>query len=185
MVHAHPTEARNHERMMYMPLQPSPEFGQGTRVRLSFSDPRSSPIEDEPFSLTWLPRYEPAETIDQYAAYQLVEERSYIMTATYAIAAAFTEGTRRAQSVTWWFREGQALLPGYYCPDIVTALYELEKWNTGTPGKWAICLKCGTEFKRRNADHLYCKDKCEQAAANQRCRAKNKKKRATAEAKPE
>jgi hypothetical protein len=184
LVYMRPSDVQMyHERPIDIPLQPDSDFGQGAKLNMSFSAPTSSPVEGvEPFVSTWSSRPEPAETTDQYAAYWVEEERSSIMTAAYVLAAALTDGTRSTQSVTWWFRKGQTLLPGYYCPDILSALYELEKWNTGTPGRWGICPKCENEFKRRNADQVYCTEKCQRAAANQRCR--DKRKAVRAEAKP-
>jgi hypothetical protein len=80
----------------------------------------------------------------------------------------------KARFVVWWSDAGKKLVPGLYCPDIVTALYALAMWSSGTAGGWAICQKCGNDYPRSRAKQRYCSHKCQVAAAMQRFRDKAK-----------
>ena len=76
--------------------------------------------------------------------------------------------------MVWWSDAGKKLVPGLYCPDIVTALYALAMWSKGTAGGWAICQKCGEDFPRSRAKQLYCSHRCQVAAAMKRMRSNRK-----------
>jgi len=99
-----------------------------------------------------------------------------IKTVTAAISEAFTEGMSKTRFVVWWSDIGRKLVPGLYCPDIVTALYALAMWSYGTAGGWAICQKCNSDFARRRAKQLYCSGRCQAAAGMVRLRQKRKNK---------
>ncbi|MGD0096638.1 MAG: hypothetical protein ABSB60_09085 [Terracidiphilus sp.] len=101
-----------------------------------------------------------------------------------AIAEAFTAGLSKTRFVVWWSDVAKKLVPGLYCPDIVTALYALAMWSSGTAGGWAICQKCHEDYPRSRAKQRYCSHKCQVAAAMQRLRDRAKS-TATAEAKLE
>jgi hypothetical protein len=98
-----------------------------------------------------------------------------LKTATFALSEAFTAGLSKTRFVVWWSDVGKKLVPGLYCSDIVTALYALAMWSSGTAGGWAICQKCMRDYPRSRAKQRYCTHKCQVAAAMQRMR--NKKKR--------
>jgi hypothetical protein len=102
--------------------------------------------------------------------------------AAFALSETFTVGLSRTRFVVWWHDAAKKLVPGLYCPDIVTALYALAMWSSGTAGGWAICQKCGEDYPRSRAKQLYCSHKCQVAAAMKRLRI-NKKLKAEAEAK--
>jgi hypothetical protein len=103
-------------------------------------------------------------------------------TAVFALSEAFTAGLSKTRFVVWWSDVGKKLVPGLYCPDIVTALYALAMWSNGTAGGWAICQKCGEDFPRSRAKQLYCSHKCQVAAAMKRMRS-NRKRQAEMESK--
>ena len=87
-----------------------------------------------------------------------------------ALSETFTRGMRKTRFVVWWSNAAKRLVPGLYCPDIVTALYALAMWSIGTAGGWAVCQKCGDNYPRRRAKQLYCSHRCQVAAAMQRYR---------------
>lgn len=91
-------------------------------------------------------------------------------TPTLVLAETFTAGLSKARFVVWWSHVGQKLVPGLYCPDIVTALYALAMWSSGTAGGWAICQKCNKDYPRSRAKQLYCSHRCQVAAAMKRYR---------------
>jgi len=91
-----------------------------------------------------------------------------------ALSRAFTTGMSKARFVVWWHEAAQKLVPGLYCPDIVTALYALAMWSSGTAGGWAICQKCNKDYPRSRPKQDYCSEKCRAAAAMQRRRNKLK-----------
>jgi len=91
-------------------------------------------------------------------------------TVPFALSETFTEGLSKTRFVVWWSEVGKKLVPGLYCPDIVTALYALAMWSSGTAGGWAICQKCNKDYPRRRAKQLYCSHKCQVAAGMQRYR---------------
>lgn len=88
----------------------------------------------------------------------------------FAVSEALTEGLSKTRFVVWWTDVERNLVPGLYCPDIVTALYASAIWSSGTSGGWAICQKCGKDFARRRAQQFYCSHKCQVAAAMTRYR---------------
>lgn len=91
-------------------------------------------------------------------------------TAAFALSEAFTAGLSKTRFVVWWHGTAKRFVPGLYCPDILTALYALAMWSSGTAGGWAICQKCGNDFPRSRAKQLYCSHKCQVAAAMKRYR---------------
>jgi len=96
-------------------------------------------------------------------------------TVAFAVSEAFTAGLSKTRFVVWWTDIGKKLVPGLYCPDIVTALYALAMWGYGTAGGWAICQKCNSDFARKRAQQLYCSTKCQTAAGMSRHRQKRKR----------
>ena len=98
--------------------------------------------------------------------------------AVFALAEAFTSGLSKTKFVVWWHVAARKFVPGLYCPDIVTALYALAMWSSGTAGGWAICQnpKCGKDYPRSRAKQRYCSHKCQVAAAMRRMRDKQKQK---------
>ncbi len=95
----------------------------------------------------------------------------------FALSEAFTEGLSKTRFVVWWSEVAKRFVPGLYCPDIVTALYALAMWSTGTAGGWAICQKCGKDFVRKRRKQLYCSTQCQATAAMRRLRQKRKQDR--------
>lgn len=106
-----------------------------------------------------------------------------VKTAVLALSGAFTEGLSKTRFVVWWSDIGKKFVPGLYCPDIVTALYALAMWSSGTAGGWAICQKCGKDYPRSRAKQRYCSHKCQVAAAMRRMRDKERKLTAEPESK--
>jgi hypothetical protein len=92
----------------------------------------------------------------------------------FALSEAFTEGLSKTRFVVWWSEVAKRFVPGLYCPDMVTALYALAVWSTGTAGGWAICQKCRKDFARKRTKQLYCSTQCQAAAAMSRLRKKRK-----------
>jgi hypothetical protein len=113
-----------------------------------------------------------------------MEIRGEVKEAAFAFSEAFTAGLSKTRFVVWWHDAAKRLVPGLYCPDIVTALYALAMWSSGTAGGWAICQKCGNDYPRSRAKQRYCSHKCQVAAAMQRMRDKAKR-TAQKETKPE
>ncbi len=103
-----------------------------------------------------------------------------VMTVAFALSKAFTIGLSKTRFVVWWHEATKKFVPGLYCPDVVTALYALAMWSSGTAGGWAICQRCGENYPRKRAKQFYCGSKCRVAAAMKRLRDKQK-----LEAKPE
>lgn len=97
--------------------------------------------------------------------------RGSVKGAGFLLLKAFTAGLSKTRFVVWWHKAAKKFVPGLYCPDIVTALYALAVWSSGTAGGWAICQKCGNDYPRRRAKQRYCSHKCQVAAAMQRYRA--------------
>lgn len=83
-------------------------------------------------------------------------------------------GLLRTRFVVWWHKASRRFVPGLYCPDIVTALYALAIWSTGTAGGWAICPKCQRDFVRKHPNQIYCKPPCQASAGMMRLRRKRK-----------
>jgi hypothetical protein len=96
-----------------------------------------------------------------------------------ALSEQFTAGLSRTRFVVWWHAAAKKFVPGLYCPDIVTALYALAMWSSGTSGGWAICQKCNKDYPRSRAKQLYCSHRCQVAAAMKRMRDKQKRKSET------
>ena len=92
----------------------------------------------------------------------------------FALSEAFTEGLSKTRFVVWWSEVAERFVPGLFCPDIVTALYALAMWSTGTAGGWAICQKCRKDFARKRTKQLYCSTQCQAAAAMSRLRQKRR-----------
>lgn len=142
----------------------------GKRTLRSASGGRQASIE-----------YSPSEP-DARAAEWSGEIRAVSKTAAFALSEAFTTGLTKARFVVWWSGVGKKLAPGLYCPDIVTALYALAIWSSGTAGGWAICQRCNKDYPRSRAKQRYCSHKCQVAAAMKRYR-KNLERAAKAESK--
>jgi len=92
-------------------------------------------------------------------------------TAAFALSEAFTAGLSKTRFVVWWSEIAKKLVPGLYCPDIVTALYALAMWGSGTSGGWAICQRCKKDYPRSRAKQRYCSHRCQAAAAMKRYRS--------------
>jgi len=103
-------------------------------------------------------------------------------TAPYALSEAFTAGLSKTRFVVWWSHVGNKLVPGLYCPDIVTALFALAMWGSGTAGGWAICQRCNKDYPRSRAKQRYCSHRCQVAAAMKRYR-KNLERKAKSKSK--
>jgi len=115
-------------------------------------------------------RVHPVSEPDARAAEWSGEIREISKTAAFALSEAFTEGLSKTRFVVWWSEVGKKLVPGLYCPDIVTALYALAMWSSGTAGGLAICQRCNEDYPRRRAKQRYCSHKCQVAAAMKRYR---------------
>jgi hypothetical protein len=100
--------------------------------------------------------------------------RGRIKSAVFAFSEAFTAGLSKSRFVVWWHKASGKFVPGLYCPDIVTALYALAIWSTGTAGGWAICPRCEIDFVRKHPNQIYCKPQCQAAAGMMRLRRKRK-----------
>jgi hypothetical protein len=160
------------------------------QARISFS----SAIEIEPWqaslkapvvgTLKAAPRIYPASKRDRKILDMTAEISAAYKPISFALSEAFTAGLSKTRFVVWWFIAAKKFVPGLYCPDIVTALYALAMWSSGTPGGWAICQnrKCGKDYPRSRTKQRYCSHKCQVAAAMRRMRDK-KKRAAAAEAK--
>jgi hypothetical protein len=96
--------------------------------------------------------------------------------AEFALSKAFTAGMSKVRYVVWWSELVKKLIPGLYCPDIMTALYALAMWSSGTDGGLAVCWKCNEPYSRRRDEQNYCTENCRAAAAMQRRRARLKSK---------
>jgi hypothetical protein len=103
-----------------------------------------------------------------------LEINGKIVSPILTLMEAFTAGLSRARFVVWWSDDEGKLIPGLYCPDIVTGLYALAMWSSGNVGGWAICQRCRKGFMRRRARQLYCSQSCQVATAMQRHRHKLK-----------
>jgi hypothetical protein len=97
-----------------------------------------------------------------------------VRTAAFALSKAFTVGLSKTRFVVWWHDATEKFVPGLYCPDIVTALYALAMWSSGTAGGWAICQRCKKDYPRSRGKQRYCSHKCQAAAAMQRLRDKRR-----------
>ena len=117
-----------------------------------------------------VPRVHPVLERDGSTGDWSIKIRGEAKTAAYALAERFTEGLSKTRFVVWWSHVGKRLVPGLYCPDIVTALYALAMWSSGTAGGWAICQRCNKDYPRSRAKQRYCSHKCQVAAAMKRYR---------------
>ncbi len=112
-------------------------------------------------------------------SHRSVEMGFEVRPAAFALSKAFTEGLSKTRFVVWWHEAAKKFAPGLYCPDIVTALYALVMWSSGTAGGWAICQnpRCTTkDYLRSRVKQRYCTHECQVAAAMQRYRANLKRK---------
>ena len=98
------------------------------------------------------------------------EIRAVCKSAPFALSEAFSAGLSKTRFVVWWSDVGKKLVPGLYCPDIVTALYALAMWSNGTAGGWAICQRCNKDYPRSRVKQVYCSHRCQVAAAMKRYR---------------
>jgi hypothetical protein len=127
-------------------------------------------------------RVHPVSESDRKTAIWRAKISGICRTAPYALAEAFTRGLSKTRFVVWWSHVGKKLVPGLYCPDIVTALYALAMWSSGTAGGWAICQRCNKDYPRSRAKQRYCSHECQVAAAMKRYR-KNMQKKAKSKSK--
>jgi hypothetical protein len=76
----------------------------------------------------------------------------------------FAEGLQGIELVLWWDtrdEEYSTILPGFYCPDVSTALYMLAWLHYVESGKGlGICLNCGKSFKPQRSTRRFCSDRC-------------------------
>lgn len=158
--------------------------------RLSVDDAPSTGTDEEPYGVTLEETYQgqsgPVTSRTQFRepvefSFELrpnVETRLIVrlplnqarVAAEFALSKAFTAGMSRVRYVVWWSELVKKLIPGLYCPDIMTALYALAMWSSGPDGALAVCLKCNEPYSRRRADKDYCSERCRSAAAMQRRR---------------
>jgi hypothetical protein len=95
------------------------------------------------------------------------------------LADAFTRGLKKARPVVWWAQKEKKLAPGFYCADIMTALYALLLSGIGNPGGIAVCQRCKAPFIRSKSVQLYCGHPCQVAAGMKRYRMKLKRQAAS------
>jgi hypothetical protein len=138
-------------------------------IQLS-SEINFTPLVEAPPGRKAALRVHPVSELDARTAKSIAKIRGVLKTAAYALSEAFTLGLSKTRFVVWWSDVGKKLVPGLYCPDIVTALYALAMWSSGTPGGWAICQKCNKDYSRSRAKQLYCSHRCQVAAGMQRYR---------------
>lgn len=158
--------------------------GDGQRVEVEIGNITLVPIEQIQTHKEETSHFDLTTTGDGMIAGGQMEIRGEVKDAAFALSEAFTAGLSKTRFVVWWHDAAKKLVPGLYCPDIVTALYALAMWSSGTAGGWAICQKCGNDYPRSRAKQRYCSHKCQVAAAMQRMRDKAKR-TAQKETKPE
>jgi hypothetical protein len=95
-------------------------------------------------------------------------------TLPFAVSEALTAGLKKSRFVVWWSEIAKKLVPGLYCPDILTALCASIVWVSGVAGGWAICENCKNGYSRRRVGQRHCTHKCQVAAAMRRYRKRNK-----------
>jgi hypothetical protein len=158
--------------------------GDGQSVDFGVENITLIPIEQMQTHKAETSHFDLTTTGDGKIAGGQMEIRGEVKEAAFAFSEAFTAGLSKTRFVVWWHDAAKRLVPGLYCPDIVTALYALAMWSSGTAGGWAICQKCGNDYPRSRAKQRYCSHKCQVAAAMQRMRDKAKR-TAQKETKPE
>jgi hypothetical protein len=158
--------------------------GDGQSVEVEIGNITLVPIEQIQTHKEETSHFHLTTTGDGKIAGGQMEIRGEVKEAAFALSEAFTAGLSKTRFVVWWHDAAKKLVPGLYCPDIVTALYALAMWSSGTAGGWAICQKCGNDYPRSRAKQRYCSHKCQVAAAMQRMRDKAKR-TAQTETKPE
>ena len=158
-----------------------PASGNGHRVEIDFGLDNAlvTPFEGGPRVQNTALRAKPVTKADNSSAVHRNTIKATVKTPVFALSEAFTAGLSRTRFVVWWSDMGKKLVPGLYCPDILTALYALAMWSSGTAGGWAICLKCKKDYPRSRAKQRYCSHKCQVAAAMQRMRNKQKRESAS------
>jgi hypothetical protein len=139
-------------------------------IEIVMGEPTFTTLVNGPSGRKAAPRVHPVSERDGRTAEWSVEISARCKTAAFALSEAFTAGLRKTRFVVWWSDVGKRLVPGLYCPDIVTALYALAMWSSGTAGGWAICQKCNKDYPRSRAKQLYCSHRCQVAAAMKRYR---------------
>jgi hypothetical protein len=147
-----------------------PASGDG-RLTIELGKATRTPLADAPSAHKTVKQAKPATERDGVTKWsiEISGERKAV---TFALSEAFTIGLSKTRFVVWWSDVGKKLVPGLYCPDIVTALYALAMWSSGTAGGWAICQneKCVKDYPRRRAKQLYCSHKCQVAVGMRRYR---------------
>jgi hypothetical protein len=138
-------------------------------IEIEIGKPTFTPLIDAPPGRKVAPRAHPFLEDGQTAKWR-VEGSGECKTVPFAISELFTAGLSKTRFVVWWSDVGKKLVPGLYCPDILTALYALAMWSSGTAGGWAICQRCNKDYPRSRAKQLYCSHKCQVAAAMKRYR---------------
>jgi hypothetical protein len=139
-------------------------------IEIVMGEPTFTPLINAPPGRKVAQRVHPVLESDGKTAKLRVEVSGECKTVPFALSELFTAGLSKTRFVVWWSDVGKKLVPGLYCPDIVTALYALAMWSSGTAGGWAICQRCNKDYPRSRAKQLYCSHKCQVAAAMKRYR---------------
>lgn len=147
---------------------------EGYVVEVDFDLGKATPFENGPRVRNAISKERPVTKADRSSTKLRPTIDATFKTAAFALSQAFTAGLTRTRFVVWWSAVGKKLVPGLYCPDIVTALYALAMWSSGTAGGWAICQRCKKDYPRSRAKQRYCSHKCQVAAAMQRMRDKKR-----------
>ena len=145
----------------------------GDVLKIDFGKPTFTNLIDGPPEIT--PRVHQVLEGDKNASSWRFGINAVVKSLPFALSEAFTAGLSKTRFVVWWSDTGKKLVPGLYCPDIVTALYALAMWSSGTAGGWAICQKCDKDYPRSRAKQRYCSHRCQVAAAMERYRKKLEK----------
>jgi hypothetical protein len=141
-----------------------------TSIEIVMGELTFTPLIDAARGRKVAQRVHPVLESDGKTAKLSVEVSGECKTVPFVLSELFTAGLSKTRFVVWWSDVGKKLVPGLYCPDIVTALYALAMWSSGTAGGWAICRRCNKDYPRSRAKQLYCSHKCQVAAAMKRYR---------------
>jgi hypothetical protein len=154
--------------------------GDGKRLKVKIGELSLRSVEDASVPPKSVDRLTHKPSRDDGPTEWSVMISTEVKTAALALSEAFTAGLSKTRFVVWWTDVGRKLVPGLYCPDILTALYASVLSTIGTPGGLAVCQRCGEHFIRSRAKQLYCDHKCQVAAAMKRHRKNLKLKAETA-----
>ncbi|MGB7330923.1 MAG: hypothetical protein WBD25_06030, partial [Terriglobales bacterium] len=139
-------------------------------IEIVFGNPTFTSLIDKSSDRRAAPNVQPVLERGPRTANWSVQINGVCKTAPFALSELFTAGLSKTRFVVWWSDVGKKLVPGLYCPDLVTALYALAMWGSGTAGGWAICQRCNKDYPRSRAKQFYCSHKCQVAAAMKRYR---------------